>query len=86
MQLVRTRESDFEFLKCVNPEKNVRSLLASMPISTEKTDNGSSLQRGPLIDIDPADPETMLTAMEEGKRLTQQGVQTVTIFTSSSIE
>ncbi|XP_038064765.1 D(1A) dopamine receptor-like [Patiria miniata] len=36
----------------------------------------------PLIDMDPADPDTMLTAMEEGQRLTQECGQTVTVFTT----
>ena len=36
----------------------------------------------PLIDMTPADPDTMLTAMVEAQHLTDQPSQTYTIFTS----
>ena len=35
----------------------------------------------PLIDMKPSDPDTMLTAMVEAERLTQQIVQDIVVFT-----
>ena len=36
----------------------------------------------PLIDMKPSDPDTMLTAMIEAERLTQQVGQEIVVFTS----
>ena len=36
----------------------------------------------PLIDMDHADPDTILTAMEEGQRMTNECGQRVTVFTN----
>ena len=68
--LARTRELDFLFLRRVNSEQNV-SEFAGFNTKLCRED-GQSIQPAtraiymPLIDIDPADSNTMLTAKEEG--------------------
>ena len=80
MQLERTRELDFFFLKRVNSEENVPEF-ASFNTKLCRED-GHCIQPAtrtiymPLIDMDPADPNTILTAMEEGQRLPQECGQT----------
>ena len=76
---------DFSFLKQITSDQNTPEFGGfNTKLCREQ---GRSIQPAtraiytPLIDMDPADPDTMFTAME-GKRLTAECGQTVTIFTN----
>ena len=86
VQLTRSRDLDFKFLKRVTSEENAPEFAGyNVGLCREQ---GQSVQPAtkaiytPLIDMAPADPDTMLTAMEEAQRLTNKCGQNVTIFTN----
>ena len=69
MQIARMRKLDFEFLKRVNSEQNVPEFAG---FNTKLCrEDGQCVQPATraiytlLIDMDPADPDKMLTAVED---------------------
>ena len=82
----RAKDVDFTFLQMVthNPETPEYGGFNTM-LSRQQ---GQSIKPAtiavytPLIDMVPSDPDTMMTAMMEAKRLTEQTGQTITIFTA----
>ena len=69
---------DFDFLRRVITEPN----------TPEFGEQGRSAQPAtramytPLIDMTPADPDTMMTAMVQAQKLTKEYGQEITIFTN----
>ena len=86
VQLTRSRHMDFDFLKRVTSEVNVPEFAGcNVQLCRQQEQSVQPATKPlytPLIDMDPADPDTMLTAMEEGQRMTNECGQRVTIFTN----
>jgi len=84
--LNRAKCLDFNFLKLVATKKDMVEYNGfNTQLSREQ---GHGLQPAtktiyrPLLDMNPADPDTILTAMVEAQRLTNMSGQHVTIFTN----
>ena len=86
VQLTRSRQMDFDFLKRVTSEENVPEFagynVQLCRVQELSVQPATKAMYTPLIDMDPADPDTMLTAMEEAQRMTNECGQLVTIFTN----
>ena len=84
--LSRCKDLDFQFLKGIVSESDTPEFAGyNTKLCREEAQTIKPATRAiytPLIDMDPADSDTMLTAMEEAKRLTYQCGQGVTIFTN----
>ena len=82
----RAKEIDFSFLRDVTNEESCpefngynTTLTRQQGISYAPKTQAAYL---PLIDMTPSDPDTILTALHEAKRLTEERGQKKTIFTS----
>ena len=76
VQLTRSRRMDFDFLKRVTSEVNVPEFAGyNVQLCRQQGQSVKPATKAlytPLIDMDPADPDTMLTAMVEGQRMTNE--------------
>ena len=83
---MRSRQLDFDFLKRVTSDENVPEFAGyNVKLCREREQSVQSATKAmytPQIDMDPADPDKTLTAMEEGQRMTNECGQLVTIFTN----
>lgn len=82
----RSQERDFIFLKASHlspdvPDYNGFNTRHARE-SGESIKPGTTLMYTPLIDRTPSDPSTMLTAMIESQRLTNEAGQQIAIFTA----
>ena len=86
VQLSRCRKLDFDFMKQIITDENTPEFAGyNTKLCREQGHASQSATRAiytPLIDMDPADPDTMLTAMVEAARLTNECGQKITIFTN----
>jgi hypothetical protein len=82
----RAHETDFAFMKSIltepgTPEFNGYNMKQSREQGHAICSNTKAVYL-PLIDMSPAEPDTMLTAMVESQRLTNMTGQEYTIFTN----
>lgn len=86
VELSRCRDLDFEFMKQIVSDKNKPEFGGyNTKLCREKGLISQPATRAiytPLIDMDPTDSDTMLTAMVEAQQLTNKCGQDVTIFTN----
>ena len=86
VQLSRSRDPDFNFMKQIISDKQTPEFSGyNTELCREQGQASQPATRAiytPLIDMDPADPDTMLTAMTEAEQLTNQCGQDETIFTN----
>ena len=86
VQLSRARFLDFKFLKHVISDTDTPEFGGfNTKLAREQGQSAQPATRAiytPLIDMNPADPDTMMTAMVEAQKLTQQRGQQVTVFTN----
>ena len=86
LAVTRAQNVDFLFLKLIHQDSNTPEFNGFNTSISRK--QGQSVKPGtkaiytPLIDMVPADPDTMMTAMVEAKRLTEETGQSFTIFTA----
>ena len=86
IQLSRAHVLDFDFLKRVITEPNTPEFGGfNTKLSREQGQSAQPATRAiytPLIDMTPADPDTMMTAMVQAQKLTKECGQEITIFTN----
>ena len=86
IQLSRTHVLDFDFLKRVITEPNTSEFSGfNTKSSREQGQSAQPATRAiytPLIDMTPADPDTMMTAMVQAQKLTKECGQEITTFTN----
>ena len=86
IQLSRTHVLDFDFLKRVITKPNTPEFGGfNTKLSREQGQSAQPATRAiytPLIDMTPADPDTMMTAMVQAQKLTKECGQEITIFTN----
>ena len=86
IQLLRTHVLDFDFLKFVITELNTPEFGGfNTKLSREQGQTAQPTTRAvytPLIDMTPADPDTLMTAMVQAQKLTKECRQEITIFTN----
>ena len=86
VQLSRARFLDFKFLKHVISDTDTPEFGGfNTKLAREQGQSAQPATRAiytPLIDMNPADPDTMMTAMVEAQKLTKQCGQQVTVFTN----
>ena len=85
-QLSRAHVLDFDFLKRVITEPNTPEFGGfKTELSREQGQSAQPATRAiytPLIDMTPADSDTMMTAMVQAQKLTKECGQEITIFTN----
>ena len=87
IELTRAHYLDFQFFKCVTTKSTTPEFSGfNTRLTREQGQSVKPATRAiytPLIDMTPADPDTILTAaMTEAQRLTEECGQSVTIFTN----
>ena len=86
IQLSRAHVLDFDFLKRVITEPNTPEFGGfKTELSREQGQSAQPATRAfytPLIDMTPADSDTMMTAMVQAQKLTKKCGQEITIFTN----
>ena len=86
VQLSHAQFLDFKFLKHVVSDTDTPEFGGfNTKLAREQGQSAQPATRviyTPLIDMNPADPDTMMTAMVEAQKLTQQCGQQVNVFTN----